>query len=220
MRDANEASTGYAVTLNRCRAWSIDGRSNSPRSFNAMPEPATRSLTVRDAGMCACLTTSDDIAIAVPAGPPAAILISPVWTPMQWSRPRSHSRRDTERAHSRAHAGPSKIATIPSGREEIWVARKRRKTSPTASVDGLDVILARPVIADELARGFYAPAQGGVGNDATLPDLLEQLVFRNHVVTVAISTISSPSTCGSTASASPSRAISNRMVSIRWPPKL
>ena len=45
-----------------------------------------------------------------------------------------------------------------------------------AAVDGLDQRLSLAVVADGLPRGLDAARNGGVRNDTTLPDLLDDLV--------------------------------------------
>jgi len=47
-------------------------------------------------------------------------------------------------------------------------------------MNGLDETLRMAVVAERLTRRFHATRHGGVGHGTAVPDLLDDLVFRNE----------------------------------------
>jgi hypothetical protein len=95
-----------AATANSCHVPGTPLSAYSPRSTNSMPEPATRSRTVRE------MSTSPDsasaemrapVATAIPAIFAPTISHSPVWTPARTASP-AHERRPRFAARKRLRA--------------------------------------------------------------------------------------------------------------------
>ncbi len=89
----------------------------SPRSSNAIPEPATRSRTVRvtrTSPGSASAETRAPMCTAIPATPPGRRVISPAWSPHRTSRPLRRASSRILLAQRMARVGPSKVARMPS----------------------------------------------------------------------------------------------------------
>ena len=54
----------------------------------------------------------------------------------------------------------------------------------TPAMDGPDVFLSVPVVAERLADGFHDGRYRGVRYETAIPDLLDQLVLRNQAVRI------------------------------------
>ena len=61
----------------------------------------------------------------------------------------------------------------------------RRDEAHAAAMDGADQLLLRAVVADRRARRLDPAGDGGVGDDAAVPDMLDQIVLGQQPVRIA-----------------------------------
>ena len=128
-----------------------------PRSSNSIPEPATRSFTVRETSTsppCAAAQMRAPIESATPATFASWSSHSPVWIPARMSTPRGRTASIAAWAQRIARAGPSKVAKKPSPavsrscprkwaswrRTEAWwrASRSRQARSPRSVASRLE----------------------------------------------------------------------------------
>ena len=121
------ARCAAAATFRKATA-SADGRVERPlvryalefvlsALSNAIPEPTTRSRTVRVTSTSpgpANAETRAPMCTAIPATPPERRVISPAWTPHRTSRPLRRASSRILQAQRTARVEPSKVARIPS----------------------------------------------------------------------------------------------------------
>ena len=141
------------VAANRFQVSGTPLSSTRPRSSNSMPEPYTRSVTVRDTSTSSGPARAEIRAAmltATPAMSSPIISHSPVCTPARTVRPRPCARSRIAPAQVTARAGPSKVARNPSPIVLSSRPRKRsssRRTSASCSAEHLS-----PAVISELGE--------------------------------------------------------------------
>ena len=89
----------------------------TPRSSKAMPDPATRSTTVRETRTSPASARDETRCARCTAIPPTSsprTSTSPVWSPARTSRPSWGAPAQMDWAQRMARAGPSNVARMPS----------------------------------------------------------------------------------------------------------
>jgi len=191
-------ATCQPETANSLQVPGTPFNSCSPRSSNVIPDPATKSVTVRETSTSPVPASDDTRCPMWTAMPPISsprVSTSPTCSPALTSMPRARTASQIAIAHLIARAGPSNVAsrpspvgftfrprnrssslaTIESWRSSIWAHR----WSPSRVACAVDLTIS---VNMTVARARSAISTGGapVTNSSTLSISTSHSSVENH----------------------------------------